>query len=147
MKVTRLEVSNLLSFREFELDLNDRLTVLVGPNGAGKTNLARVLDLVSKLVDWADERSRSGAAPPTPSDAVLSSYLQARHDQSAPEGPIEVRLEVDMCEPAERARITAFVRAAMPKRRHHPARNGFGQVNALHSDDAADSAHGVTWSC
>jgi energy-coupling factor transporter ATP-binding protein EcfA2 len=106
-------VSNLLSFREFELDLNDRLTVLVGPNGAGKTNLARVLDLVSKLVDWADERSRSGAAPPTPSDAVLSSYLQARHDQSAPEGPIEVRLEVDMCEPAERARITAFVRAAI----------------------------------
>src|ERR1019366_579410 len=40
-----------------------------------------------------------------------------------------------------------LVRAAMPKRLHHPARNGFGQVSALNSDDAADSAHGVTWSC
>ena len=113
MRVTRLEVSNLLSFREFELDLNDRLTVLVGPNGAGKTNVARVLDLVSKLVDWADERSRTGAAPPTPSDAVLSSYVQARHDKSEPDGPMVLRLGVDISEPEEQSRIVAFVRAAI----------------------------------
>jgi hypothetical protein len=113
MRVTRLQVTNLLSFRDFELDFNDRLTVLVGPNGAGKTNVARVLDLVSKLVDWADERSRSGAAPPTPSDTVLSSYVHARHDQSAPQSPMEIRLGVDISEPAERARIVAFVRAAV----------------------------------
>ena len=50
MKVTSLDVSNLLSFGEFHLDFDDRLTVLVGPNGAGKTNIVRVLDLVAKLV-------------------------------------------------------------------------------------------------
>ncbi len=49
MKVTSLDVSNLLSFGEFHLDFDDRLTVLVGPNGAGKTNIVRVLDLVAKL--------------------------------------------------------------------------------------------------
>ena len=49
MKVTSLDVSNLLSFGEFHLDFDDPLTVLVGPNGAGKTNIVRVLDLVAKL--------------------------------------------------------------------------------------------------
>ena len=51
MKVTSLDVSNLLSFGQFHLDFDDRLTVLVGPNGAGKTNIVRVLDLITKLVD------------------------------------------------------------------------------------------------
>jgi hypothetical protein len=35
----------------------------------------------------------------------------------------------------------------MPKRLHHPAGNGLCLFGALNSDDAADSAHGVTWSC
>jgi len=48
MKVTSLDVSNLLSFGEFHLDFDDRLTILVGPNGAGKTNIVRILDLVTK---------------------------------------------------------------------------------------------------
>jgi hypothetical protein len=34
-----------------------------------------------------------------------------------------------------------FVRAAMPKRLHHPARNGFGLFGALNSNDATDSTH------
>lgn len=113
MKVTSLDVSNLLSFGEFHLDFDDRLTVLVGPNGAGKTNIVRVLDLVTKLVDWADERSRSGAAPPTPADAMLSSYVQAMHDSSAPDTPMEIRLGVQFTTPAERTRVVAFVRAAL----------------------------------
>ena len=113
MKVTSLDVSNLLSFGEFHLDFDDRLTVLVGPNGAGKTNIVRVLDLVAKLVDWADERTRSGAAPPKPADAMLSSYVQAAHDGCAPGTPIEIRLGVQFTTPSERTRIVAFVRAAL----------------------------------
>jgi hypothetical protein len=111
--VLSLHVSNLLSFEEFHLDFDDRLTVLVGPNGAGKTNIVRVLDLVTKLVDWADERSRSGAAPPTPADAMLSSYVQAMHDGSAPGTPMEIHLGVQFTRPAERTRVVAFVRAAL----------------------------------
>jgi len=113
MKVTSLDVSNLLSFGEFHLDFDDRLTILVGPNGAGKTNIVRILDLVTKLVDWADERSRSGSAPPTPADAMLSSYVQAMHDSSAPGTPMEIRLDVQFTTSAERARVVAFVRAAL----------------------------------
>ena len=113
MRVSSLHVSNLLSFDQFALQLDDGLTVLVGPNGAGKTNIVRVLDLVTKLVDWADERSRSGAAPPTPADAMLSSYVQAMHDGSAPGTPMEIRLGVQFTKPAERTRLVAFVRAAL----------------------------------
>ena len=113
MRVLSLEVSNLLSFEEFHLDFDDHLTVLVGPNGAGKTNIVRALDLVTKLVDWADERSRSVAAPPTPADTALSSYVQAMHDRSAPGTPLEIRLGIQFTTLAERTRIVAFVRAAV----------------------------------
>jgi len=113
MKVTSLDVSNLLSFEGFHLDFDDRLTVLVGPNGAGKTNIVRVLDLVTKLIGWADERSRSDVAPPTPADAMLSSYVQATHDSSAPGTPMEIRLGVQFTTPPERTRVVAFVRAAL----------------------------------
>src|SRR5467141_2135187 len=34
-----------------------------------------------------------------------------------------------------------FVRAAMPERLHHPARNGFGLIGAFKSNDATNSAH------
>jgi hypothetical protein len=67
IKVTTLDVKNLLSFEKFHLDFDKGLTVLVGPNGAGKTNIVRVLDLVTKVIDWADELSQ-------PADAVLFSY-------------------------------------------------------------------------
>src|SRR5882672_2189646 len=40
-----------------------------------------------------------------------------------------------------------FIRATMPKRLHHPARNGFGLFGAFNSNDAADSTHGVIWGC
>ena len=40
-----------------------------------------------------------------------------------------------------------FIRTAMPKRLHHPARNSFGLFGTLNSDDAADSTHEVIWGC
>ncbi|MHB1502909.1 MAG: ATP-dependent nuclease [Acidimicrobiales bacterium] len=108
-----LHVSNLLSFDQFDLRLDDGLTVLVGPNGAGKTNIVRVLDLVTKLADWADERSRSTSAIPTPAEVVLSSYTQATHDEWPPGAPIAIRLGVKWTTGTERDRIVAFVRAAV----------------------------------
>jgi len=113
VRVSSLHVSNLLSFDQFALELDDGLTVLVGPNGAGKTNIVRVLELVTKLADWADERSRSASAIPTPAEVVLSSYTQATHDESPPGAPIAIRLGVEWTTGTERDRIVAFVRAAV----------------------------------
>jgi energy-coupling factor transporter ATP-binding protein EcfA2 len=113
MKVTSLHVANLLSFDSFDLQLDEGLTVLVGPNGSGKTNIARVLDLVGKLVDWADERSRSASAIPTPAERVLSSYVQAMHNEPLPGTPIEVRLGIELNVAAERDRIMSFFRGAV----------------------------------
>jgi recombinational DNA repair ATPase RecF len=92
MKVSSLHVSNLLSFDDFDLHFGEGLTVIVGPNGSGKTNVVRVLDLVNKLVDWADDRSRSIAVAPTPAETVLSSYVQAMHNDPPPGTPIDERL-------------------------------------------------------
>jgi hypothetical protein len=47
--------------------------------------------------------------------------------------------------PRYRDEQTIFVRAAMPKRLHHPAGNGLCLFGALNSNDAADSTHGVIW--
>ena len=91
-KVSSLHVSNLLSFDDFDLHFGEGLTVIVGPNGSGKTNVVRVLDLVNKLVDWADDRSRSIAVAPTPAETVLSSYVQAMHNDPPPGTPIDERL-------------------------------------------------------
>jgi energy-coupling factor transporter ATP-binding protein EcfA2 len=113
MKVTSLSVSNLLSFDEFELAFDEGLTVIVGPNGAGKSNVTRALDLAAKLVDWCDERTRSGAAPPTPADAVVASYVQAKHDRSLPSDPMQVRLGIALTTSRERERLVAFIRAAV----------------------------------
>ncbi|MHB1718357.1 MAG: ATP-dependent nuclease [Acidimicrobiales bacterium] len=113
MKVTSLDVSNLLSFREFHLDFDDRLTVLVGPNGAGKTNIVRVLDLVTKLVDWADARFRQDGATRSATEAVLSSYADAAHDESPPGTPMEVHLSLQFTTESERARLVVFMQAAI----------------------------------
>ncbi len=113
VKLTSLRVSNLLSFDEFELTLGDGLTVIVGPNGSGKTNVVRVLDLVSKLVDWSDERSRSAAVAPSPAGSVLTSYVQAMHNDPPQGTPIEVRVRVEWTTDSERERIVGFVRAAV----------------------------------
>jgi predicted ATPase len=50
MRVKKICVQNFLSFDDFELDLDDNLTVIVGPNGSGKTNLVRALRLVREVV-------------------------------------------------------------------------------------------------
>lgn len=114
MKVTSLQVSNLLSFDDFCLDFDDGLTILVGPNGVGKTNIVRILDLVTKLIDQADERSRPGTLSPVDATgAAISSYLHAKHDTSPPGTPMEIRLGVEFTTPSERSRIVAFVQAAL----------------------------------
>ncbi len=114
MRLTRLVADNLFSFDHLELDqIDPSLTTIVGPNGSGKTNLVRVLDLVTKLVDRADERNRSAIGAATPADAVLSSYVQAMYDGSPPGTPMKIRLGVQFTTPSERMRIVAFVRAAL----------------------------------
>jgi hypothetical protein len=113
MKLASLHVSNLLSFDDFDLDLDDGLTVIVGPNGSGKTNVVRVVDLVSKLVDWADEQTGPSRGGGTPAAAMAASYAQAAHDSSPPGTAIEVRAGVEWTTPLEQERLVTFVRAAL----------------------------------
>ncbi len=113
MRVKFLEVSNLFSFNHFRIELDERLTVVVGANGAGKTSVLRVMDAVTKLVDWSDERARSSMALTTAAEAVVRGLAQARHDAGPPGAPIEIAMGVEWDAPLERARITSFVRAAL----------------------------------
>ncbi len=50
MKITSIKATNVFSFREIEVTLDNTLTVVVGPNGGGKTNLVRSLDIVRSAV-------------------------------------------------------------------------------------------------
>ncbi|MGE5574141.1 MAG: AAA family ATPase [Bacteroidota bacterium] len=48
MKIRRLSINNLLSFRdETDIELDQRFNILVGPNGGGKSNL---LDIIMILI-------------------------------------------------------------------------------------------------
>ncbi|MCL1808443.1 MAG: AAA family ATPase [Clostridiales bacterium] len=50
MKIKSLHLENYRCFKNFDIDFNDRLTVLVGANGAGKT---ATLDALSIFLKWA----------------------------------------------------------------------------------------------
>ncbi len=87
MKVTSLDVSNLLSFGEFNLDFDDRLTVLVGPNGAGKTNIVRVLDLVAKLALGAGSGDLTGNRRLALGEQHVDKASEVCSDDTAPMAP------------------------------------------------------------
>ncbi len=38
-KITKLKLDNVGGFKNFELELHDKLTVLIGNNGSGKTTI------------------------------------------------------------------------------------------------------------
>ena len=112
MKVKCLNVENLLSFDKFELNLNEKMNVIVGPNGAGKSNIVRIFDLVCKALDWA---LPSSYVPLQQSEAgqVLSLFAAARHYGSSPERPAIVRLEFEFTMPKEQELLCTFVRASI----------------------------------
>ncbi len=112
MKLRRLQVSNLLSFDEFELGFDDHLTLLVGPNGAGKTNVIRAIDLASTSLAWADERWNRSATEQMAS-AVLAAWAAARLRHRGVVQPASVRLDLELTAERERDQVRTFVRAAV----------------------------------
>jgi ABC-type branched-subunit amino acid transport system ATPase component len=112
MKLGALRVENLLSFDQFDLSFDGALTVLVGPNGSGKTNVIRVLDLVTKALDWVDARWAEGTAG-NAAQLLLDSYAEARYYDAAPDQPARVHLDVEFTSPQERELMTAFLQAAL----------------------------------
>jgi hypothetical protein len=46
VRLRMLEAKNILSFDDFALPFDPKLTVVVGPNGSGETNVVRLLDLM-----------------------------------------------------------------------------------------------------
>jgi len=58
MKIKAIEVKNLFSYDDFNIEFNEgNIAVIVGPNNAGKTNLFRVLEF---LKDVINDRIKSG---------------------------------------------------------------------------------------
>jgi predicted ATPase len=47
--ITKIEVDGFKSLKEFELNLNQGLNILVGPNGSGKTNIILFFEFLSNI--------------------------------------------------------------------------------------------------
>jgi energy-coupling factor transporter ATP-binding protein EcfA2 len=112
MLVRSLHVENLLAFDTFDLVLDGKTHVIVGPNGSGKSNVVRIFDLVEKALERASAGSPWPALGP-PADQVLRSFAAARHHGEPPQRESVVRLKLEFTTPLERARLAAFVRAAI----------------------------------
>ncbi len=104
MRICSVAARGVLSFGDFRLDLDRRLTAIVGPGGAGKSNLLRLIELCRRAIESADNDSRDLRA-------FMAAFLAARHI-GYPFRAAEVRVGFEFTDPAERALIVAFVRAA-----------------------------------
>ena len=105
MRICSVAARGLLSFGDFSLDLDRRLTAIVGPGGAGKSNLLRLIELCRRALESADNDSRDLRA-------FLAAFLAARHIGYSSRA-VEVRVGFELTDPAERELIVAFVRAAI----------------------------------
>lgn len=83
MRVKKISVQNFLSLDNFELDLDDNLTVIVGFNGSGKTNLVRALELAREVSAWGGSGTANANA--------LEKWLLCRRSEEPP-----VFVEIDL---------------------------------------------------
>ncbi|WP_330294145.1 AAA family ATPase [Streptomyces griseorubiginosus] len=100
MRISRITAQGFLSFAEFDLDLDQGLTVVTGPNAAGKSNLCQVLSAVSAVLNRHLEPKQRD---------LLSLYEQAGH-HGAPTFTLTVSFEMD--QPWEQKLVTDFVKAS-----------------------------------
>lgn len=104
MKITNISARGLLSFDDFELVLDHRITVIVGPNGAGKSNLGRVLELVRRAVESADRMSPE-------LERMLQVFYGGRRTV-IPANGIEIRVGYELTDEFEKLLVVAFIQAA-----------------------------------
>lgn len=69
MKITRAKISNLFSYQNEDVNL-ENYTVIVGPNASGKTNLLRIFELLAK--GYPSQNTL------TPSETIASSLQSIR---------------------------------------------------------------------
>jgi energy-coupling factor transporter ATP-binding protein EcfA2 len=103
MRITSVSACGLLTFEDFHLDLDKRLTLIVGPNGAGKSNFDRLFEIAIRVIQSADRDSPDLGQ-------MLQRYLGGRRAQLDDHG-IEIRLAYQLTEVFERTLVTSFVRA------------------------------------
>ncbi|QTN34195.1 AAA family ATPase [Akkermansiaceae bacterium] len=62
--ITKIYVDGFKSLKEFELNFDHGLNILVGPNGAGKTNIVSFFEFIAHLMDTdaSEATSRTGGA-------------------------------------------------------------------------------------
>ncbi len=104
MRLTSIEATDFLSFERLSLGLEPGLNVVVGPNGAGKSNLVRILDLVTRALDWADASAAGNYGD-------LHQYAAGQRHGATGHG-FSVRAGIELDQPWERQLIVSFVRAA-----------------------------------
>jgi predicted ATPase len=105
MRITRLSARGLLSFEDLELTFEHRRTVIVGPNGSGKSNVGRLIELVVRALQAADNDSAQLRD-------MLDSYLAGMRANARTTG-IEVRMGFELTTEHEKELMAAFIRAAV----------------------------------
>jgi len=103
VEIRTISACGILSFEEFHLDLDSRLTLVVGPNGAGKSNLGRLLEIVVGAVERSEQDTPDARQ-------LLDRYLNARRSKLDRCG-IEVRIAYRLTEGFEKEVVTSLVRA------------------------------------
>ena len=115
MKLRKLEVSNLLSFNEFEIEFQDDLNIIVGPNGSGKSNIIRVLSFISLILRRIDE-DYGNELPPYPLTAnkqLLNSVEGASFKGTKSNQSISIKLEFKLTTSDEKAVMITFIRVVL----------------------------------
>lgn len=114
MRLTRLQVDNLLSFDHVELDhIDPGLTTVVGPNGSGKTNLARLFTLLAIALDWVEERAPQVVPDPQSRQGILSAYAAARYRGATTGQAVRVEFGIELTSATEREQLVCFVQSAI----------------------------------
>lgn len=114
MRLTRLQVDNLLSFDHVELDhIDPGLTTVVGPNGSGKTNLARLFTLLATALEWVEERAPQVVPDRQSRQGILSAYAAARYRGATAGQAVRVEFGIELTSATEREQLICFVQSAI----------------------------------
>jgi len=46
MYISKMQINNYRNFKDFSIDFNDGLNVIIGPNNVGKSNLIKAISIV-----------------------------------------------------------------------------------------------------
>lgn len=94
MKLRKLSVKNFRGFKEFSIDFDGRLTVLVGNNASGKTSLLKAASIALGTLFWSFEEATGPSI--SNDDAYRDCFLLNGVIDVQKQYPIEVKAEADL---------------------------------------------------